>query len=172
MKNDRSKIDALRQADGCLDRAAIRKILPYGDDFLFVDRVAQLTSEDVEASFEIPEQSAYLGAHFADLPVMPGVLIGEGLAQAGSLIVRYNLPDAKEKHVLGLAIESARFLAPAQPAETLTYRVRLVTSSRRVARLEGDVCVGDRRVCQARLVVAIVDARAFRKRLERLGSED
>ncbi len=171
MANDRFRIDALRQEDGSLDRAAIREILPYGDDFLFVDRVAQLTSEEVEASFQIPDQSAYLGAHFVDLPVMPGVLIGEGLAQAGSLIVRYNLPDAQERHVLGLEIEHARFLAPAQPAETLTYRVRLVTSSRRVARLEGDVQVGDRRVCQARLVVAIVDARAFRKRLEGLRSD-
>ncbi|MCH7665033.1 MAG: hypothetical protein IH936_03765 [Acidobacteria bacterium] len=171
MADDRSRIDALRQGDGSLDRAAIREILPYGDDFLFVDRVARLTSEEIEASFLIPAQSSYLRAHFVDLPVMPGVLIGEGLAQAGSLIVRYGLPAGEEKHVLGLEIERARFPSPAQPAETLTYRVRLVTSSRRVARLEGDVRVGDRRVCQAQLVVAIVDGRAFRKRLEELRRE-
>ena len=171
MADDRSRIDALRQGDGTLDRAAIQEILPYGDDFLFVDRVARLSCDEIEASFSIPAQASYLRAHFVDLPVMPGVLIGEGLAQAGSLIVRYNLPTKEEQNILGLEIERARFPSPAQPGETLTYRVRLVTSSRRVARLEGDVRVGDRRVCQARLVVAIVDGQAFRKRLEELRRE-
>ena len=172
MTIDRSRIDALRQADGSLDRSAIREILPYGEDFLFVDRVARLTRDEIEASFSIPEKSAYLQAHFVGLPVMPGVLIGEGLAQAGSLIVRYNLPTAEGQHILGLEIERARFLAPALPAETLVYRVRLATSSRRVARLEGDVSVGDRRVCQARIVVAIVSDQAFRNRLEALRTEN
>ena len=166
MTDDRDRIDALRQGDGGLDRAALREILPYGDDFLFVDRVSRLTSDEVEASFLIPAQSAYLRAHFVDLPVMPGVLIGEGLAQACSLIVRYNSRSSEDQHVLGLAIERARFLSPALPAQTLTYHVRLAASNRRTARLEGDVCVGDRRVCEARLVVAIVDDEAFREQLE------
>lgn len=166
MTEGRSQIDALRREDGSLDRVALKKILPYGDDFLFVDRVLRLTSRDVEASFAIPEQTAYLRSHFMDVAVMPGVLIGEGLAQAGSLVVRYNLPSPREQHVLGLEIEHARFLAPARPAETLLYRVRLVTSSGRAARLDGDVRVGERKVCQARLIVAIVSRRAFRQRLE------
>lgn len=166
MAENKSQIDRLRQPDGSLDRASLRKILPYGDAFLFIDRVSRLTSEEVEASFVIPERSAYLDAHFVDLPIMPGVLIGEGLAQAGSLIVRYNHPQPSEHQVLGLEIERARFYSPAQPGETLDYRVRLAASNRRTARLEGEVLVGERRVCQALIVVAIVETQALRKRLE------
>lgn len=166
MTEGRSRIDALRQPDSSLDRAAVKQILPYGDDFLFVDRVSRLTSQEVEASFLIPEQSAYLRSHFVDLAVMPGVLIGEGLAQAGSLVVRYNLTSPEPQHVLGLEIERARFHSPAQPAETLIYRVRLTASNRRAARLEGDVWVDERKVCQAKLVVAVVNRQAFRKRIE------
>jgi 3-hydroxymyristoyl/3-hydroxydecanoyl-(acyl carrier protein) dehydratase len=172
MTDGRSQIDALRRSDGSLDRTAVQEVLPYGEDFLFVDRVARLTSKEVEASFVIPEQSAYLRSHFVDLPMMPGVLIGEGLAQAGSLIVRYNLPTPEEHHVLGLKIERARFQSPALPAETLTYRVRLVASNSRAARLEGNVLVGERRVCEAKLVVAIVDRTAFRDRLSSQGRTD
>ncbi|MCP4203289.1 MAG: hypothetical protein GY769_15305 [bacterium] len=166
MAEGRSVIDALRHPDGSLDRAALKQVLPYGDDFLFVDRVSRLTARDVEASFLVPEQSRYLRSHFVDLAVMPGVLIGEGLAQAGSLIVRYNLPAPQDSHVLGLEIERARFHSPARPAETLSYRVSLEASSRRTARLEGEVWVGERKVCQAKLVVAIVDRLALRQRLE------
>jgi 3-hydroxymyristoyl/3-hydroxydecanoyl-(acyl carrier protein) dehydratase len=166
MTDSRSRIDALRQPDGSLDRAAVKEILPYGDDFLFVDRVSRLTPQEVEAGFLIPEQSPYLRAHFIDLPVMPGVLIGEGFAQAGSLIIRYNLSSPETQHILGAEIERARFEFLVRPGDTLTYRIRLATFSRRAARLEGEVWVDERKVCRASLVVAIVDRQALRERLE------
>lgn len=169
MPDNRTRIDALRQPDGSLDRQALLELLPYGAGFLFVDRVSRLTSEETDASFLIPQRSTYLESHFVGLPIMPGVLVGEGLAQAGSLIVRYNEARSTDPLVLGLEIERARFHSPAQPGETLDYRVRLAASNRRTARLEGEVSVGERRICQAKIVVAIVEARAFR---ERLGSQD
>ena len=42
MTDGRTLIDDLRAADGSLDGAAVREILPYGGDFLFVDRVLKL----------------------------------------------------------------------------------------------------------------------------------
>lgn len=165
MTDTRHPFDSVRDANGGIGRAGLEEILPYGDEFLFVDRVSRLTSEEVEAGFRIPDQSSYLDSHFVGLPIMPGVLVGEGLAQAGSLIVRYNLPRPHDHHVLGLAIEQARFHAPARPGETLSYQVRLAASSRRSARLEGEVTVGARRICQARIVVAIVEKGAFSHRL-------
>ncbi len=165
MVDGRSLIDPLRNPDGSLDHTALREILPYGEDFLFVDRVSRLTPEEVEASFHIPDRAPYLDSHFVDLPLMPGALIGEGLAQAGSVIVRYNLPSPEDRHVLALQIESARFLAPAQPGQTLHYCVRLKAMDRRAARLEGEARIDERKVCQARLVVAIVGREDLRARL-------
>jgi len=172
MATEKTRIDSLRRADGSLDRSGLLEVLPYGEDFLFVDRVNHLSSTEVEAGFSIPETSTYLQSHFVDLAVMPGVLIGEGLAQAGSLIVRYNLPAGSKRHVLGLEIERARFLSPAQPGEILTYRAHLATSSRRVARLEGDVTVAGRKVCQARIVVAIVPDDKLREQLAAQSGEE
>lgn len=165
MADGRHAIDELRDPEGELDREAVRSLLPYGDDFLFVNHISRLTEEEVEASFGIPDDSAYLRSHFVDLPLMPGVLIAEGLAQAASLIVRYRLQAPERKHVLGLEVERARFPAPAQPGDILAYSARLRGMNRRIARLEGEARVGDDTVCRAKVTVAIVDRDWLREQL-------
>lgn len=161
-------IDRLRDNDGRLDREAVRSVLPYGEDFLFVDGVDRLTEDEIEARYTIPESSTYLRSHFTGLPLMPGVLVGEGMAQAGTVLVRYNLENHETKDLLAFQIEAARFPAPAQPGDTLSYRVRLTKLRRRVARLEGEAAVGDRVVCKARIVLGIVEREELRAELEGL----
>jgi len=159
-------IDACRNTDGGFDRQAIRSILPYGDDFLFVDEVTRLTEEEVEASFTIPADAPYIQAHFEGLPIMPGVLVGEGMAQAGTLMVRYNLEDHQDKDILAFQIEGARFSAPAKPGDRLQYRVRLLKLRRQIARLEGEAVIGERQICKARMVLGIVARDQLRAQLE------
>ena len=139
MADTNSQIDRLRDSAGNLDRAAIRSILPYGDEFLFVDNVTKLTAEEVQASYTVPTAAPFIEAHFRGLPLMPGVLIGEGMAQAGTLIVRFNLEDHQKMDILAFQIESARFVGAAQPGDRLDYAVRLVRLRRQLARLEGEV---------------------------------
>lgn len=161
-------IDSLRDSSGCLDRAALRSILPYGEDFLFVDEVSRLTHEEVEASYTIPTDSPFIRSHFEGLPIMPGVLIGEGMAQAGTLVVRYNLEGHQTQDILAFQIENARFSSPARPSERLLYRVHLVKLRRQVARLEGEVLAGGREICKARIVLAIIERDKLRLELEAL----
>jgi len=63
-------IDRLRDSDGGLDRQALQQILPYGEEFLFVDRVTRLESAVVEATYQIPQSAPFLDAHFVGLPLM------------------------------------------------------------------------------------------------------
>lgn len=163
-----SAIDRFRDTHGRFDRDAVRSILPYGDDFLFVDEIGKLTEELVEASYTIPAGSPFLQAHFEGLPLMPGALVGEGMAQAGTFMIRYNLENHEEKDILAFQIESARFPRPAQPGDRLDYRIRLLKLRSRVARLEGEALVGDRQVCKARIVLGIIDRQDLRLELEAL----
>jgi 3-hydroxyacyl-[acyl-carrier-protein] dehydratase len=165
MPDGRELIDTLKGVDGRLDRQALRTILPYGDDFLFVDSVTRLTDREVEATFRISPDSPYVQSHFVGLPLMPGALICEGLAQAGTIIVRYNLESPADKDVLAFQVESARFPSAARPGDSLRYRVRLLTMSSRAARLEGEAEVDDRVVCKARVVVGITDREALEAKL-------
>ena len=161
-------IDALRDSSGCLDRQALRSILPYGDDFLFVDRVSKLTESDIEATYTVPADSAWIRSHFEGLPIMPGALISEGMAQAATLLVRYNLDDHERMDVLAFQVDNARFSSPAAPGDTLRYRVRLLRQRGAVARLEGETGVGERLVCKADVVLAIVERDRLRLELETL----
>lgn len=159
------EIDALRNDEGRFDRRAIQTILPYGDDFLFVDEVLQLTEGAVEACYTIPADSAFIRSHFRGLPIMPGVLVGEGMAQAGTLLVRYNLDDHGTKELLAFQIEGARFSAPTQPGDRLVYRVRLQNLRSRAARLEGETLVDGRSICKATIVLGIIDREILRSQL-------
>jgi 3-hydroxyacyl-[acyl-carrier-protein] dehydratase len=158
-------IDQLRDPDGGLDRHALRRILPYGESFLFVDKVTRLEANVVEALYRIPLSTPLTDAHFIGLPMMPGVLIGEGMAQTGTVLVRYNLEEHARKALLAFQIESARFLAPAVPGDTLRYHVELTKMHHRAARLVGEARVGDRRICKARLVLAIIDRKLLEAEL-------
>lgn len=165
MPDGRQLIDSLKDTDGRLDRRALLRILPYGDEFLFVDSVTHLTDREVAASYRIPFDSPWLRAHFVGLPIMPGALVCEGLAQAGTIVVRYNLASPTAKDILAFQVESAQFPAAARPGDNLDYRVRLETSSQRAARLEGEAFVEDRIVCKARVVVGIMDRESLEARL-------
>lgn len=161
-------IDRLRADDSTLDRDAVRAILPYGDDFLFVDRVVELSAETITTEFRIPETAPYLEAHFRGLPIMPGALMSEAFAQAGAILVRYHLDDHQTKDIVGHHVESARFLSPALPGDLLRFRVRLETRSRRAARLAGGAWIGERQVGRMRVVVAIVERQMLRRQIETL----
>ncbi len=172
-----STIDALRAADGSLDRAAVRTILPYGDAFLFVDRVTQLVDHKLEAVFRIPDSAPYLDGHFRGLPIMPGALMSEAFAQAGAILVRYHLELAGDPRpntdidIVGHHVESARFLKPALPGDLLHFQVSLRTMSRHAARLEGKAMVGPRTVGKMRVVVAIMTRQALQQEIQQLRAD-
>ena len=168
MTDGKDRIDRLRGAEGELDREAVRTLLPYGDDFLFVDRVTRLTEKEVESRFRIPEHAPYLDGHFRGLPIMPGALMSEAFAQAGAVLVRYNLGSGEAMDIVGHHVESARFLSLALPGDVLRFQVRLMTLSRRAARLAGKALVGDREVGRMRVVVAILTREALRQEVARL----
>jgi len=162
----RERIDRLRDDDGGLSRRAIEEILPYGDDFLFVDRVSRLTEREVEASFQVPTDSAYLRAHFRGLSVMPGALIAEGLSQAATLVVRYNLAAAEATDILVYEIKNARWQLPAVPGDSLSFTARVTAMDSRAARIEGRASIDQREVCRLEVLLGIVPRRVLAAKLE------
>lgn len=159
-----SEIERLREADGSLSRAVLLELLPYGETFLFLDRVTRLAAEEMEATYRVPTDSPYLEGHFVGFPVMPAALIAEGFSQAASLLVRYNVEESERKEILALKIERGAFRSPVFPGDELRFTPRLIRMDSRAARLEGDARVADNKVAEFQLVLAIVDREVFRRR--------
>ena len=113
-----------------LDIAAISQRLPHRYPFLLVDRVLEISMpSSLVALKNVTINEPFFTGHFPDLPVMPGVLIVEALAQAGGLLVFELVGEEKHGAVLYLAsVEKARFKSPVRPGDQLILRVVLTAS--------------------------------------------
>ncbi len=95
---------------------------------------------------------------------MPGALIIEGLGQAGTLLVRYNLENHHEKEVLAYKIKEAKFNAPTFPGDQLVYEITLMGQDEKGAMLQAIAKVDGNTVAQCMLMLAVVDRKQFRSK--------
>lgn len=105
---------------------AVREILPHRDPMLFVDRVTALTDSSITIEADIHADAPFFKGHFPDLPIMPGVLIIETVAQAGVLLIALTKGLDKDKFIAFSGVESAKFKSPVYPNETLIVDVEFV----------------------------------------------
>jgi len=155
-------IDELKNEKGEIDSNAIKQIIPYERPFLMIDRVLSLDKTKIVAIKNTSANEEFFKGHFAGFPIMPGALIIEGMGQAGTLLVRYNLDNHWEKEVLAYKIKEAKFSAPTFPGDQLKYEITLLGKDERGALLTGKALVGDNVVAEATMMVAVVDRREFR----------
>lgn len=158
------EIDKFKDENGEISRENIKKIIPYEDPFLFIDHVVRLTKKEIIATKEVKADEPYFKGHFKGFPIMPGALIIEGIGQAATLLVRYNLPSHEEKDILAYKIRIAKFFRPTFPGHTLTYKARLAFMLKKIAFVSGEVFRGEKLVSKVKMVLAIVDKNQFRGR--------
>jgi 3-hydroxyacyl-[acyl-carrier-protein] dehydratase len=110
-----------------LGKAEIEAILPHRDPFLLIDEVIELEpGKRAVARKTVRADEWFLAGHFPGRPIMPGVLMVEGLAQTGAVIV-LSLEENRGKMVLFGGIDDVRFKRVVQPGETLEYVCELET---------------------------------------------
>ena len=89
----------------------------------------------------------FFAGHFPNLPIMPGVLIVEAIAQAGGALLLTEVEDRESKLIMFTGIERAKFRRPVVPGDQLRIEVELknwrARASMIAARMEGIVYVGD-----------------------------
>jgi 3-hydroxyacyl-[acyl-carrier-protein] dehydratase len=103
----------------CLDIKELVKILPHRYPFLLVDKIVEVDVEQgrIVGQKNLTINEAFFQGHFPDLPIMPGVLILEALAQTGGVLLR--LRTGSEKLAVLLNVEEAKFRRPARPGDVL-----------------------------------------------------
>jgi 3-hydroxyacyl-[acyl-carrier-protein] dehydratase len=110
-----------------LGKAEIEAILPHRDPFLLIDEVIELEpGQRAVARKTVRADEWYLAGHFPGRPIMPGVLMVEGMAQTGAVAV-LTLEENKGKMVLFAGIDDVRFKRIVQPGDTLEYSIELET---------------------------------------------
>ena len=157
-------IDELKNDKGEIDSNAIKQIIPYEIPFLMIDRVLSLDKNKVVAIKNTSANEEFFKGHFAGFPIMPGALIIEGMGQAATLLLRYNIENHWEKEVLAYKIKEAKFLAPTFPGYQLKYEITMLGKDERGALMSGKAIVDDNVVAEATMMLAVVDRRDFRSK--------
>jgi 3-hydroxyacyl-[acyl-carrier-protein] dehydratase len=135
----------------------ILKILPHRYPFLLVDRILHL---DLETSTIIGQKNMtmneqFFQGHFPGVPVMPGVLILEALAQTGGILVFKKGFDKKIAVLLN--INNAKFRRPIVPGDIVTLHAVGPHLTSKGGKVETKAMVGDKIVAQAEIGFALVD---------------
>lgn len=140
-----------------LDVAAIQKILPHRDPFLFVDRVEKLEPGKRAVGYKrVHAHDYYFGGHFPGHPVMPGVLIMEALAQVGG-VVMLAMPEMRGKIAYFMSVDYCKFRQTVVPGDELRMEVEVLRCRSKTGQCAGRAYVGDKLVCEAEVKFAIVD---------------
>jgi len=83
----------------------IKEIIPYQDPFLWVDEIESIEGDTIIGFKQTNFTDEYFKGHFVDFPIMPGVLVVEGIAQTGTLLLREKIGrDHKKKHLLAYQV--------------------------------------------------------------------
>lgn len=144
-----------------LDVTEIQKILPHRYPFLLIDRVTEIIKgESISAYKNITIAEEVFQGHFPGHPVYPGVMIIEGMAQAGGVLAFKSMDDdinPEEKIVYFMSIDKAKFRVPVRPGDQLLYELSVIKHKGNIWVLGGKAKVDDKVVAEAELMAMIAD---------------
>jgi len=164
-----STTEVLQAPKTILDINDIQRILPHRYPFLLIDRVVELERRQrIVAIKNVSINEPFFAGHFPNMPIMPGVLIVEAIAQAGGALLLTEVEDRDDKLMVFTGIERARFRQPVMPGDQLRIEVEVKAWRGTAVRMEGKVFVGEKRVAEATVTCQLVP----RSRTQQTSSED
>jgi len=132
-----------------LNAKQIMEIIPHRFPFLLIDRVIELEAgKKCIAIKNVTMNEPFFPGHFPQMPVMPGVLIIEAMAQAGAVAI-LSLDDYKGKLAFFGGIDKAKFRGMVVPGDTLRLEVELLKLRGPGGIGAGKAYVGEKKVAEA-----------------------
>lgn len=145
-----------------IELARIKELIPHRYPFLLIDRLEQvILSESAVGIKHVTVNEPFFPGHFPDMPIMPGVLIIEALAQTAAALVAESIGREIGKESSGsvyfLGIDQARFRKPVMPGCRLELHVNKIHARRNVWKFRGEALVEGQKMAEAQYSAMIPD---------------
>jgi 3-hydroxyacyl-[acyl-carrier-protein] dehydratase len=146
-------------ADIGVDIQGIMAKIPHRYPFLLVDRVLEIVpGSHIRALKNVSINEPYFQGHFPGLPVMPGVLMLEALAQTGGLYVLHTADiDMASKVFMFTSMNKVKFRRPVVPGDQIILKMSDFRHKMTLWSMQGVAEVNGETVCEASLSAALVD---------------
>jgi 3-hydroxyacyl-[acyl-carrier-protein] dehydratase len=141
-----------------IDIRGILEYLPHRYPFLLIDRVLELEpGKRIVAIKNVTINEPYFVGHFPHIPVMPGVLMIEALAQAAGVLSFETLgrrSDASSVFYF-VGIDGARFKRPVVPGDQLRLEVEILRFAKSISKFRGVATVDGVVAAEAELMCTL-----------------
>ena len=143
------------------DITEVMKSLPHRYPFLLVDRVLECNVEEqsIVAIKNVTINEPFFQGHFPGMPIMPGVLQLEAMAQAGGLLMN-QVAGTDGQIPFFMGIDKAKFRKPVTPGDQLRIEIKILKLRSRSVKMQGKIFVDGKVASQAELMCMMTDQKA------------
>jgi 3-hydroxyacyl-[acyl-carrier-protein] dehydratase len=133
------------------DLALIQRIIPHRYPFLLIDKVRDIVRDQSCVGIKnVTANEPQFTGHFPGMPIFPGVLIIEAMAQTSGVLVGLSMDLVdKNANVFFMGVDGVKFRRKVVPGDVLELQVRALRGGGRVWKFEGRAMVGDELACEA-----------------------
>lgn len=144
-------------ASSVMKAEQILGLLPHRYPFLLIDRVLELTDDKVVALKNVTFNEPHFQGHFPGVPVMPGVLQIEAMAQAGGILASRVITFDPATHVmLFMAIDAVKFRKAVVPGDQLHIEVVPLRKGK-IFKMRGEIKVAGQVVSEAEFLAGLAE---------------
>ena len=140
------------------DIQRLLELLPHRYPLLLVDRIVEAHADEYGVGIKnVTINEPHFQGHFPERPVMPGVLLIEGMAQtAGALCVASQAVGSKPSVVYLMTIDKAKFRKPVVPGDQVRFQMTRTAKRRNMWWFRGEAIVDGALVCEAEVSAMLV----------------
>lgn len=142
-----------------MDIMEIMKYIPHRYPFLLVDKITETGENTITGIKNVTINEPFFQGHFPQDPIMPGVLIVEGMAQCGGIWVlsQFSEEERAKTSPYFAAIDGVKFKRPIRPGDQLRYEIEILKfRGKRMGKMKGRTFVGDELACEAEMTAVVV----------------